>query len=284
MNRPKESRVCINTVCKIPVLSYYIKGDTQMSIKTDLAKEIIDKFSPSYAKKRKFFYKSTEITEVFIETEEESAFFKKPMGTYITVESDFPKGAFEKFDEEVSALSSELSKMIPEKGDILAVGIGNSFLTADSLGPFSAENLLCGDFFGRRLFSLVPGVLGRTGIEPELLIKAAAEKLSPAGIILIDSLVSEDIESICKTVQLSDCGLAPGSGFGKTKTALSEKTLGVPVIAVGTPTVASLSDCGFVSPDDIDFLIKRCAKLVSCAVSLAVFPKAGLDFIKGIIL
>ena len=86
-----------------------------MSIKTDLAKEIIDKFSPSYAKKRKFFYKSTEITEVFIETEEEAAFFKKPMGTYITVESDFPKGAFEKFDEEVSALSSELSKMIPEK-------------------------------------------------------------------------------------------------------------------------------------------------------------------------
>ena len=137
--------------------------------------------------------------------------------------------------------------------------------------------------FGNSLFTYSCVSCGKAA-RGTCVCEKCSEKLSPSGIILIDSLVSEDIESICKTVQLSDCGLAPGSGFGKTKTALSEKTLGVPVIAVGTPTVASLSDCGFVSPDDIDFLIKRCAKLVSCAVSLAVFPKAGLDFIKGIIL
>ena len=75
-----------------------------------------------------------------------------------------------------------------------------------------------------------------------------------------------------------------GSGFGKGKTALSKETLGVPVIAIGSPTVTRLSDSDFVSPGDIDILVRRTAKLISAAVDLAVFPEAGMDFIKGIIL
>ncbi len=257
-----------------------------MSTKTDLAKEIIDKISPDYAKKRKFLFGNTEVFEVFIETAEESALFGKPIGKYVTVEADFPRLPFENFDEEVFAVSSELKKMLPESGSVLAVGIGNSFLTADSLGPLAAENLFCGEFFGRKLFSLVPGVLGRTAIEPEILIKAAVEKLSPSAVVLMDSLAAENIESVCRTIQLCDSGLSPGSGFCGGKTALSEETLGVPVIAVGTPTVTRLSknDSVFVSPNDIDILVKRAAKLVACAVSLSVFPEAETDFIKGIIL
>ena len=255
-----------------------------MSTKTDLAKEIINKISPDYAKKQRFFYKKTEITKIFIETDEESAFFEKPKGIYVTIEADFPGGSFEKFDEEVFATASELKKLLPKKGTVLVAGIGNPFLAADSLGPLSAENLFCGEIGKRKLCSIVPGVFGRTGIEPEIIIKAAAEKISPSAIILIDSLASEDIRSICRTVQLSDCGLSPGSGFGKAKNTLSKETTGVPVIAIGTPAASRFSDSVFVSPNEIDILIKRAAKLVSCAISLAVFPELGIDFIKKLIL
>ena len=257
-----------------------------MSTKTDLAKEIIGRNFPDYSKKRRFFCGNTEVFEVFIETDGNSRLFGKPQGKYITVESDFPRLPSKDFDEEVFAVSSGLKNLLPEKGNILAVGIGNAFLTADSLGPAAAENLLCGEFFGRKLFSLVPGVFGRTGIEPEILIKSATEKLSPSAVILIDSLAAEDIGNVCHSIQISDSGIAPGSGLGGGKTALSEKTLGVPVVAIGTPTVTRLShsDSVFVSPNDIDILIRRSAKLISSAINLAVFPEAGLDFIKGIIL
>lgn len=282
----KISRVCINTVCKIPVLNYYTKGDTRMSTKTDLAKEIIGRNFPDYSKKRRFFCGDTEIFEISIETAEDSRLFGKPKGKYITVEADFPRIPTGDFDEEAFAVSAELKKLLPENGNILAVGIGNAFLTADSLGPASAENLLCGEFFGRKLFSLIPGVFGRTGTEPEILIKSAVEKLAPSAVIIIDSLAANDIGNVCRSVQLSDSGLAPGSGLCGGKTALSEETLGVPVVAIGTPTVTRLSDSDsvFVSPNDIDILIRRAAKLISAAINLAVFPEAGPDFIKGIIL
>lgn len=257
-----------------------------MSTKTDLAKEIINKILPEYSKKRKFFFGNTEVYEIIIETEAEADFFGKPKGKYVTVEADFPRLPFGNFDEEISAVSSELRKMLPENPSVLAVGIGNGFLTADSLGPFAAENLLCGEFFERKLFSLVPGVFGRTGIEPEILIKSAVEKLSPSAVILIDSLAAENIDCVCRSVQLCDSGLSPGSGFYSGKTALSKETLGVPVIAIGSPTVTRLSEKNsvFISPNDIDILVRRTAKLISCAVDLAVFPKADMDFIKGIIL
>ena len=255
-----------------------------MSTKTDLAKEIINKISSEYSKKRSFFFGKTEISEILIETAEESAFFGKPKGKYVTIESDFPRLPSADFENEALAISSELEKMLPDSKNILAVGIGNGFLAADSLGPLSAENLLCGEFFGRKLFSLVPGVFGRTGIEPEFLIKSAIEKLSPSAVIVIDSLAAENIKNVCRSVQLCNFGLAPGSGFGNAKTALSEETLGVPVIAIGSPTVTGLSDSDFVSPFDIDILVRRTAKLISAAVDLAVFPEAGIDFIKGIIL
>ncbi len=255
-----------------------------MSTKTDLAKEIINKILPEYSKKRKFFFGDTEVSEIFIETAEESRFFGKPIGKYITVEADFPRLPFGNFENEVEAISAGLKKLLPEKGGVLAVGIGNAFLTADSLGPLAAENLLCGEFFGRNLFSLVPGVFGRTGIEPEILIKSAVEKLSPSAVIVIDSLAAENIGNVCRSVQLCNSGLAPGSGFGAGKTAFSEETLGVPVVAIGSPTVTRISASDFVSPNDIDILVRRTAKLISAAVNLAVFPNAGLDLIKGIIL
>ena len=257
-----------------------------MSTKTDLAKEIIGKIFPEYSGAKKFFFGGTEIFEISINTAEDSALFEKPVGKYVTIESESLRFPFEKFDEEALALASVLKKMLPEEGDILAVGMGNAFLTADSLGPLAMEDLICRDFFGRKLLAISPGVFGRTGIEPEKLILSAVEKFKPATVIAVDSLCAEEITNICKTIQLCDSGIFPGSAFGRKKSELSLKTLGVPVISVGTPTVslAAEEDSVFVSPFDIDVLIKRAAKLISLSINLAVFPQLGIDFIKGIIL
>lgn len=255
-----------------------------MSIKTDLAKELFDKISPNYPKKRSFVFGKTEISEISIETKADSETFGKPLGKYVTIEVDFPRKPFENFYEEANAVAFELRKMLPLSGTVLAVGLGNSFLTSDSLGPLTAEKLCCGELFGRKLCSVTTGVFGRTAIEPQILISALTEKLSPSAVVLIDSLAAENIDCVCHSVQLCDSGLSPGSGLSAEKQPISAKTLGIPVIALGTPTVTriSSSDSVFVSPNDIDVLVKRCAKLLSLAICLAVFPEDESEFIKGI--
>lgn len=257
-----------------------------MSTKTDLAKEIIDKKSFIYAKKQSFSFGGTEIFEVRIETDEDSALFGKPKGIYITVEADSIRIPLSDFFGEAFALASEIRKMIPEKGDILLVGIGNSSLTADSLGPLTAEMIPCGEFSGRKLFAFSPGTFGKTHIEPEIFIFAAIEKLRPAAVIFIDALAAEDISHICRTIQLTDSGISPGSGVGRAKAPLNKENLGVPAIAIGTPTVIRYpdSDSVFVSPNDIDILIKKAARLIAFAAVLAVFPSLDSKTVSEMIL
>ncbi len=284
MNRQKYAGFALTRFAKT-VHNYYIKGDTPMSIKTDLAKEIFDKISPDYPKKRSFLFGKTEISEILIETKADSEIFGKPLGKYVTVEADFPRKPFENFYEEANAVAFELRKMLPRGGTVLAVGLGNSFLTADSLGPLTAEKLCCGEFFGRKLCSVTAGVFGRTAVEPRLLIAALTKALSPDAVLLIDSLAAENIDCVCRSVQLCDSGLSPGSGLSAEKHPISKETLGVPVVAIGTPTVTRISsDSVFVSPNDIDILVKRCAKLLSLAICLAVFPEEESEFIKGIMI
>lgn len=252
-----------------------------MSTKTDLAKEIIEKIFPSYLKKQDFFFKNTKITRIDIETDEESAAAEKPKGRYITIEADSVRPPFYTFDEEAFALANEIRALLPDMRKILVIGIGNRELTADSFGIKTAEQLPCGKFFGRELCAFSPGVSGVTGIEPAALIKAAAEKLEPSGIIAADSLCAENLFHICRTIQLSNSGLAPGSGFGKGKKPIDSESMGVPVIALGTPTAAFAEDDSvFVSPNDIDVLIKRASKLAACAIGLAVFPELGIETVR----
>ncbi|MBQ7874261.1 MAG: GPR endopeptidase [Oscillospiraceae bacterium] len=257
-----------------------------MSTKTDLAKEIIVKKSPVYSKMRKYFRGKTEITEIRIETDEESALIEKPKGTYITVEADYARLPFGDFDEELSALAAETEKLLSDKSKILVIGIGNPLLTADSLGPVAAEMIPCGKLFGKELCAFSPGTEGKTGIEPDVLISAAVEKLKPTAVILIDALAAEDISHICKTIQLTDSGLAPGSGAGKRKTALCKETLGTPTAAMGTPTVIRYpdSDSVFVSPNDIALMVKKAARLMACAITLAVFPELGAETVKEMVI
>ena len=257
-----------------------------MSTKTDLAKEIIGKKMPFYSKINKTFYKETEITEICIETAEDSAFLEKPLGRYFTLEADSIKDPFADMEKDAEALAFVLSPFLKGKERVLAAGVGNSFLTADSLGPLFASHLFCGSFFGKSLFSVTLGVEGRTAVPPFLLLKAAVKELKPDIIIAADALAAEGFSEICKTVQITDAGIVPGSGIGAKTAAFSKKTLGVPVIAMGTPTVIRYpgEDFAFVFPKDGDIFIDRAAKLLALGLSTAVFPEFGTETIARVML
>lgn len=254
-----------------------------MSTKTDLAKEIIDKNFPEYSKKKTFFRGETKITRILIETDSDAEKIEKPKGRYVDMEADSIRFPYGKFDGEAFALAEELAELLPEKGDILLVGLGNRNLTADSLGVMTAEKALCGNFGERKLLRIIPGTKGAFGTEPERIISAAVREFSPAAVIAVDSLAAEDFSHICRSIEITDSGIAPGSGISKRKNALSEKTLGVPVIAVGTPTMIRYPflENVFVAPNDIDVLINHASALLGTGISLAVFPRLGIDFIKG---
>ena len=113
-----------------------------MSTRTDLAKEIIDKNFPEYSKKKTFFRGETKITRILIETDADAEKIEKPKGRYVDMEADSIRFPYGKFDGEAFALAEELAELLPEKGDILLVGLGNRNLTADSLGVMTAEKAI----------------------------------------------------------------------------------------------------------------------------------------------
>ena len=182
---------------------------------------------------------------------------QKPVGTYITI--DIKKLKYANSDDIVSAanlLSSELKqlidKYIKKTDDILVVGLGNQYVTPDSLGPKVIPEIditrhilkyipNCIDPNTRPVTGISPGVLGTTGIETLEILKGIVDNIKPKLIIVIDALASRSIERISSTIQIADTGIVPGAGVGNTRQELSEKTLGIPVIALGIPTVVDLA-------------------------------------------
>ena len=187
----------------------------------------------------------------------------KPIGSYITIDVKDLKMATEE-DIEVTAetLSQELVKIldnhIDKQGEILVVGLGNLYVTPDSLGPKVINDIDVTRHLinylpqyvedGTRMVSAVsPGVLGTTGIETIEILKGIVQNINPKLVIVIDALASRSIERISSTIQLSDTGIVPGAGVGNTRKEISQRTLGIPVIAMGIPTVVEsavlVNDC-----------------------------------------
>lgn len=174
----------------------------------------------------------------------------KPIGTYITVnlESLIKKneGAFEKG---IEILSKHLKLLlnIGEGDSAMVVGLGNMAITPDNLGPKTIENTMATrhlvdklpEYFGsfRKVSTMQTGVLGTTGIESAEMIKAVADEVRPDVIIAIDALASRKLSRVCRTVQITDTGIIPGSGVGNKRATLCKNTLGIPVIALGVPTI-----------------------------------------------
>lgn len=196
------------------------------------------------------------ITRVKITNEAGEQAINKPKGEYITLDIKRIKYMEEEtINEYGQILSKEISKLIDSHIDkldpILVVGLGNIYVTPDALGPKVANGIevtrhiikYCPQFVKegtRSITAVSPGVLGVTGIETLEIVKGIVDNVKPKLIIAIDSLCSKNIDRISSTIQISDTGIVPGAGVGNTRAELSQKTLGIPVVAIGVPTVVDL--------------------------------------------
>lgn len=195
------------------------------------------------------------ITRVRVMDEEGANTIGKPVGTYVTIEC---AGLSQREAEHQRVLhesiAREIAAMLPKKENLkaLIVGLGNRYLTPDSLGPRTTERVLVTrhllthlpdsvDGRLRDVCAISPGVLGITGVETGEIVKGVVERIHPDVVLCIDSLAARRTSRILTTVQLADTGVQPGSGVGNARREISSHTLGVPVIAIGVPMVVHAS-------------------------------------------
>lgn len=214
--------------------------------------------------------KGIKISYVEVDREGAEKIGKKP-GSYITIYADSVKKQDTKSqDETAQVLAAELESLLKksgiEKGDKgLIVGLGNWSVTPDALGPMTADKILVTSHLFqlemetvadgyRSIAAVSPGVMGVTGIETSDIIFGIIEKFKPDFLIAIDALASRSIERVNETIQLSNTGIHPGSGVGNKRKELSKETLGIPVLAIGVPTVV---DAVTITSDTIDLLLKH---------------------------
>lgn len=203
------------------------------------------------------------ITKVKITNENGQKAIGKPMGNYITIDIKNIKivdeDEIQKSAETVAGqLKGLINTHVNSKDEILVVGLGNEYVTPDSLGPKVINNIEVTrhiikylpqyiDENARSLSAISPGVLGTTGIETSEIIEGIVEKTHPKLLLVIDNLASRSIERISKTIQIADTGIVPGAGVGNTRKEISKQTLGIPVIAIGVPSVVEsavmVNDC-----------------------------------------
>ena len=209
-------------------------------------------------------------TRVKVTNEKGEQAIGKPVGTYITIDMKNLKIAGNDEIQQASEIvTKELKNLIDKhtnkEGDILIVGLGNVYVTPDSLGPKVVKDIDITRHLlryapqylekdTRPISAIAPGVLGTTGIETMEVIKGIVENIKPKLIIVIDSLASKSIERISSTVQIADTGIVPGAGVGNTRNEISEKTLNIPVIAIGVPMVV---DAATIASDSIDLFIEK---------------------------
>lgn len=198
------------------------------------------------------------VTKVKIINEEGERIIGKTKGNYITIECPSLRFCDDETAENVrNVFSHELYEIIkPHKHDVIfVVGLGNRFITPDSLGPAVSDGIEVSrhlDGGGVSLCAVSPGVLGITGIETGEIIEGITEKITPDVIIAIDALASRSMQRICTTIQIADTGITPGAGVGNKRKELSQRTLNIPVIAVGVPTVV---DAATVANDSVEHMV-----------------------------
>lgn len=238
----------------------------------------------------------------------------KPIGRYITFDvGELYKKGRDATVSAASVIAEEMKALFPKNcKSFLAVGLGNESITPDSVGPLAIKKLLVTrhiEFIDNALYNDVgfgslaavsPGVLGQTGVESMDIISAIVQKIKPQCVIIIDSLASRRLNRLATTLQLSNTGISPGSGVSNHRAELSEKTLGVPVISIGVPTVVDAATLAydlleeavgneddtffevvkrafssdrrdmFVTPKDNDVIAKCASELIAMAVNMAV--------------
>ncbi|MGI5839150.1 MAG: GPR endopeptidase [bacterium] len=209
-----------------------------------------------------------QVTTVRVHSPEAGERLGKAPGTYVTIETPDLLNKNRLMQEKVSGvLAGELGKLLglKPKDGVFVVGLGNWNATPDSLGPLVVDRMLITRHLAgyvpkeltnrlRSVCAVAPGVLGITGIETSEIVRGIAEKIKPAVVIAIDALAARSIGRIGTTIQLTDTGIHPGSGVGNKRTGITRETLGVPVIALGIPTVVHATT---VANDTIDLLLNE---------------------------
>ena len=290
--------------------------------RTDLALEAKELWAESAEKETKLegvrardsLREGYQVTTVDILDEQGASSLGKPVGSYVTVQLEaLARREEDAFGRAARAIAAELNGLLklPEEATCLVVGLGNRAITPDAIGPGVADHTMVTrhlveqvpEHFGsfRPVAALAAGVLGTTGVESGELVKAVAEKIRPGCIIAVDALASRSMDRVCTTVQLANTGIVPGSGVGNHRAALNRETLGVPVIAVGVPTVVDagtlaadiLAEAGqegldpealagagdglMVTPRDIDQRVADLVKVIGYGINLALQPGLTIE-------
>lgn len=284
-----------------------------MNIRTDLALERKETKTGTIEGVESTLENHGEITVTRIKVKDDigAKSLNKPIGEYVTVEIppiDRHGGAYE---DTAQIISKELCSLLGDiSGTVLVVGIGNTAITPDALGPKTALGILATRHISHELCEqiglpylksvavLSPGVLGQTGMELQEIVKGAVENVKPCAVIAVDALTARKVSRLGRTVQLSNTGISPGSGVNNARKELSKATLGVPVVAVGIPTVVDAATliydfCGYtsdtdsenmiVTPKEIDLMIDRAAELLSFSINSCLQPDTDPEIIRALV-
>lgn len=282
-----------------------------MAFRTDLAVEAIENHKSAAAlphvRQSDRMLEGFAIHEVRILSEDAAREIGKPQGRYLTLELDaLIRREEDAFPRACKALSTLLRELLPRPNDgaVLIAGLGNRMITPDAIGPQTADHVIATrhlvaqspEVFAdwRPVSALAPGVLGQTGVETGEVICGVLDRVRPAAVIAVDALAAGRLSRLLRTVQLADTGITPGTGVGNTRAALNEETLGVPVIAVGVPTVVDgatlaheissqlgqpacealddLSQPVMITTRDIDREVADISRMIGYAVNMALHP------------
>lgn len=246
-------------------------------VRTDLALEARESISEADSELRgvrvEEYYKEQEdvrVTKVMIDTKNAAKAMGKPVGIYVTMEAPAMVEPDEDYHREISeCFAEELINLLPgsdKEQSVLVVGLGNREVTADSLGPQAVDNLFITRHIVREygkaayncekmnlISALEPGVMAKTGMETAEIVKGVVQETSPDVLIVIDALAARSIKRLNRTIQITNTGIQPGSGVGNHRNALTEESLGVPVIAIGIPTVV---DAATIVSDALEKLLE----------------------------
>ncbi len=281
----------------------------RFQVRTDLALEARESFGEDnveirgvsieedYDKER-----DIRVTRVRVETENGAKAMGKPVGEYLTLEAPGLSEEDEDYHREVSEVLARYIQELMGEGEqsVLVVGLGNRDVTPDALGPQVVNNLMINRHiireYGVRAFgkeemnqvsAIVPGVMAQTGMETFEIVKGIVEETHPDWVIAIDALAARSSKRLNRTIQLCDAGIHPGSGVGNHRNGLTRENLGVPILAIGVPTVVDAATIiydatgdrsriapnlngMFVTPKNVDEMIKRLSYTISEAINIAL--------------
>lgn len=262
-----------------------------------------------------------EISKLCVKNHQASVKLKKEQGTYITINVPAMTDNFLSDDNRVKTVATEIKRLLPVNGLVLVCGLGNTEITPDALGPKTASRILAtrhikGELARstgldslRPVAVLSPGVTGQTGIETFEYIESIVKKVRPTALVVIDALASRRLSRLGCTLQISDTGISPGSGVQNHRRKITADSVGVPVIALGVPTVVDavtlvsdlldiedektsqkLSDAlspdnrkMVVTPKEIDLLIDRASRLISLSLNVALHKDIDIKLIEALL-